>query len=115
VLGSPGSANLVVDGLDRSGHVSIVDHTHSRALFRLTGPASSDALEKVCGLDWSDLMTPDGAVVSASVAKVSCDLVRNDADGIPSYLIACDRSFGQYLFDAILDSGTEFGIGVVSR
>ena len=38
-------------------------------------------LEKVCSLDWSDPMTPDGAVASASVAKVTCDIARNDVDG----------------------------------
>ena len=33
-------------------------------------------------------------------------------EGTPAYLVACDRSFGQYLFDALLDAGDEFGIGV---
>ena len=109
-----GDAGAVVSRLDTSGHVSVIDHTHSRALFQLTGAASASLLEKVCSLDWSDAMTPDGAVVSASIAKVTCDLTRQDVDGTPSYLIACDRSFGQYLFDALLDAGDEFGIGVAS-
>ena len=71
-------------------------------------------LEKVCSLDWSDPMTPDGAVASASVAKVTCDIARNDVDGTPSYLVFCDRSFGQYLFDALIDAGNEFGLVVGS-
>ena len=79
---------------------------------RVLAAASPSLLEKVCSLDWSDAMTPDGAVVSASIAKVTCDLTRQDVDGRPSYLVACDRSFGQYLFDALLDAGDEFGIGV---
>ena len=109
-----GDADAFVSGVDTSGHVSVIDHTHSRALFRLTGAEAASLLEKVCSLDWSDAMTPDGAVVSASMAKVTCDLTRQDVDGTPSYLIACDRSFGQYLFDALLDAGDEFGIGVVA-
>lgn len=109
LLGDP---DAVVAGLDTTGHVSVIDHTHSRALFRLAGRAAASLLEKVCSLDWSDPMTPDGAVVSASVAKVTCDLTRQDREGQPGYLIACDRSFGQYLFDALLDAGDEFGIGV---
>ncbi len=108
-----GDADGLLSGLDTSGHVSVIDHTHARALFRLTGVASASLLEKVCSLDWTDAMTPDGAVVSASIAKVGCDIARHDVDGEPSYLIACDRSFGQYLFDALLDAGDEFGIGVV--
>jgi len=90
------------------GHVSLVDWTHGRAQFRLTGDLAPSALEKVCGLDWSDAMMPNGAVTSGSVAKVTCDLIRNDVDDTPSYLILCDRSFGQYLYDAITDATTEF-------
>ena len=101
-----------VDGLDPSEFVTALDWTHGRALFRVTGPDGPRMLEKVCSLDWSDPMTPDGAVASASVAKVTCDLARNDADGIFSCLIFCDRSFGQYLFDALIDAGDEFDLKV---
>ncbi len=113
VLGPAGAAEAVVDSLDRTGHVSVVDHTHARALFRLTGETSTRVLEKICSLDWADEMTPDGAVVSASVAKVVCDIVRHDGGRARSYLIACDRSFGQYLFDAIVDAGTEHALAVI--
>ncbi len=114
LLGSAAANRAVIDGLDLSGFVSVIDHTHSRALFRLTGADAASVLEKVCSLDWSDTMTPDGATASASVAKVTCDIIRADRAGIRSYLIACDRSFGQYLFDAILDAGEEFGITPVT-
>ena len=100
------------DSVDSSDFVTALDWTHGRALFRVTGPAASRMLEKVCSLDWSDPMTPDGAVASASVAKVTCDIARNDVDGTPSYLVFCDRSFGQYLFDALIDAGEEFGLSV---
>lgn len=110
-VGEASDCAAFVDGLDRSGHVSVIDHTHSRAMFRLSGSAAPKVLEKICSLDWSDAMTPTGAVVSASVAKVTCDIARVDSDdGAPAYLIACDRSFGQYLFDAIADAGSEFDL-----
>lgn len=128
VLGTPNEVASVVatlDGLDSpeshdSGEfVSALDWTHSRAMFRLTGAEAARMLEKVCGLDWSDHMTPNGAVVSASVALTTCDLARNDVHrndtaGTPSYLIFCDRSFGQYLFDALIDAGDEFGLTVTA-
>ena len=110
ILGPAAASRALVDRLDRSGHVSVIDHTHSRALFRLTGAEAASVLEKLCSLDCNDHMTPDGAAVSAPVAKVTCDIVRNDVDGTLSYLISCDRSYGQYLFDAILDARHEFGI-----
>jgi len=110
LLGQEAAVEGLIDKLDRSGHISVIDGTHSRALFRLTGEAAASALEKLCSLDWSDHMTPDGAAVSASVARVTCDIVRNDLEGAPSYLISCDRSYGQYLFEVILDAGQEFGV-----
>ena len=63
LLGTGGAVEAHAQGLDRSGHVSVVDHTHSRALFRLAGSAAPALLEKVCSVDWSDAMMPDGAVV----------------------------------------------------
>ena len=115
ILGAAGAvaeAVAGIDGLDSSDFVTALDWTHGRALFLVTGADASRMLEKVCSLDWSDPMTPHGAVASASVAKVTCDIARNDDDGTPSYLILCDRSFGQYLFDALIDAGDEFGLVV---
>jgi len=110
LMGRELAVQAIAGRLDRTGHVSVIDGTHSRAMFRLAGAGAASVLEKLCSLDWNDHMTPDGAAVSGSVAKVTCDIVRNDLDGVPSYLISCDRSFGQYLFDVILDAGQEFGI-----
>ncbi|MGI9599295.1 MAG: sarcosine oxidase subunit gamma [Acidimicrobiales bacterium] len=112
ILGDGGAVADFVAGLDRSGHVSVVDHTHSRALFRLSGDTATSLLEKICSLDWGETMTPNGAVLSASIAKTGCDIIRNDTEGARSYLIACDRSFAQFLFDAIVDAGQEFEIAV---
>ena len=112
ILGTVDGVAAIAASLDTSGHVSIVDFTHGRAMFRLAGASSASVLEKVCGLDFADNMTPDGAVISGNVTKVGCDLARDDQAGVPSYLILCDRSFGQYLFDAVLDAGVEFGITV---
>ena len=37
-------------------------------------------------LDFGDHMTPNGACAGASVAKVGCDLIRDDVDGVRAYL-----------------------------
>lgn len=110
LLGSAVAVAAKTAALPTDGHVSFVDWTHGRAAFRLTGSEATKTLEKLCNIDWSDDMTPNGAVVSASVAGTGSDIVRQDKNGTPSYLILCDRSFGQYLFDALLDATTEFGL-----
>ncbi|WP_419911721.1 hypothetical protein [Candidatus Poriferisodalis sp.] len=115
IVGTPGEVAAAVadlDGLDSEEFMTALDWTHSRAMFRVAGAEATRMLEKVCGIDWSDHMTPDGAVLSASVALATCDLARNDRGEVRSYLIFCDRSFGQYLFDALIDAGGEFGLAV---
>jgi len=117
VLGTPGEVAAAVaelEGLGEQEFMTALDWTHSRAMFRVAGADATRMLEKVCGIDWGDHMTPDGAVLSASVALTTCDLARNDVDCTPSYLVFCDRSFGQYLFDALIDAGNEFGLTVLA-
>jgi len=114
LIGSADAVRSRIGVLDTSGHVSVVDWTHGRAMFRLSGVRAGDALSKVCSIDLSDSMTPNGAVVSASVAKVGCDLIRNDMNGAKSFLLLCDRSFAQYLFDALIDTCNEFGVDAVT-
>lgn len=104
---------------DLGEFVSIIDLTHGRALMRLTGARCTGLLAKVCGIDLADSVTPDGTAFRTTVAAVVTDVVRNATDHTdhtggttPSYLLHCERSSGQYLFDALLDAGAEFGIDV---
>jgi len=104
----------VAESVPRDGFVSVVDITHARTMFRISGSCAVDALAKVCNVDLADHMTPDGAVFSGSIAKVGCDVVRNDQEAGRSYLIACERSFGKYLFAVVADACAEFGIAIPS-
>lgn len=108
----PGTAADVAARVEShaEGFVSVLDFTHGRALMRLSGLAAEQTLTKVCAIDLSDRVTPDGSAFRSSVAKVATDVVREDLDGLPSYLLHCERSSGQYLFDVLLDAGREFGI-----
>lgn len=108
LLGDAAEVEALVVGAGLDVSVNRIDITHSRMCLRLTGVRCASALEKVCSLDFDDMMFPDGATGSASVAKVSSDLVRDDVGDEPSYLILADRSFGQYLYDAVHDATTEF-------
>jgi hypothetical protein len=57
-------------------------------------------------------MAPDGAAFRTSVAGLATDLECDDQAGTMSYLLHCERSSGQYLFDALVAAGGSFGIGV---
>jgi len=92
--------------------VSVVDLTHGRALMRITGPDAAELLARLCGVDLHDDMAPDGAALRSAVAGVATDIIRDDRAGVPSYLLHCERSSGQYLFGALAGAGEPFGIGV---
>src|SRR6478736_303548 len=92
--------------------VTATDLTHGRALVRLTGPRAAGVLAKVCGIDTSEPITPDGAAFRTAVAAVATDVIRDDTGGVPSYLLHCERSSGAYLFGELLAAGGEFGIEI---
>ena len=92
--------------------ISVVDLTHGRALMRITGRDAAELLARLCGADLHDDMAPDGAALRAPVAGVATDIVRDDRAGVPSYLLHCERSSGQYLFGTLVRAGESLGIGV---
>ncbi|MGI8626933.1 MAG: 2Fe-2S iron-sulfur cluster-binding protein [Geodermatophilaceae bacterium] len=115
VLADPADAASVRARLESEtgafdGLATVVDLTHGRALIRLAGTRAADLLAKVCGIDFSDDITPDGSALRTSVAKLVTDVVRDDQDGVPGYLLHCERSSGTYLFQALVDAGMEFGV-----
>ncbi|MPY78844.1 MAG: FAD-dependent oxidoreductase [Actinophytocola sp.] len=117
VLGSPGGQDKLLsrmrDLVENTGEFgTVIDQTHGRALLKISGEEAADLLAKVCGVELSDAATPDGAALRTSVARLVTDVIRLDDNGVPAYFLHCERSSGQYLFDALLDAGAEFGIEV---
>jgi heterotetrameric sarcosine oxidase gamma subunit len=117
-LGAVGGGDDIVERLTNevagAGEmVTVIDLTHGRALLRLTGAGSVGVLAKICAIDLADTATPNLSAFRSSVAKLVTDVVRDDlADGTRSYLLHCERSSGQHLFDCLVDAGAEFGIDI---
>lgn len=118
-LGPPGTAGQLVSRLTETAagsapeeFVSVIDLTHGRALVRVTGEAAAGLLAHLCPVDFDDEMTPDGAALRSSIAGVATDIVRDDRAGVRSYLLHCERSSGQYLFDMLTGAGEPLGIGI---
>lgn len=87
-----------------------VDLRHVRAALRLTGSDAATVINRVCALDLSEGMFPSGAAARTLFAGVATEIVRDDVDDRPSYLILPSRSFQRYILDVILDAGSEFGV-----
>ena len=112
IYGEPGRSGAIAASVSTEGFVTVIDITHGRAMLRISGSNATLALSKICNLDLSDELTPNGAVFSGSLGAVGCDWVRNDQGGLTSFLISCERSFGRFLFVAVADACTEFGLSV---
>ncbi|MGH3348835.1 MAG: sarcosine oxidase subunit gamma family protein [Nocardioides sp.] len=117
VLAAPGEQAAITAWLSSlaapsDGLLTAVDLTHGRALVRLTGRRAHEVLAKECAVDLSDRGCPDGRALRTAVAGLAVDVARDDRQGVPSYLLHCERSSGQYFFDALLDAGSELGIDV---
>jgi heterotetrameric sarcosine oxidase gamma subunit len=112
LLSAPGTAEGAAFRVARTGFTSVIDLTHGRALMRLSGADSHRLLAKLCSIDLADHMAPNGAAFRATIAKLVTDIIRDDIDSTPSYLLHCETSSGQYLFDTLLDAGDEYGIDV---
>ncbi len=116
-LGAPGTAPALRTALEErlagtGEFTSVLDLTHGRALMRLQGPGATTVLARVCAIDLADTVTPDGTALRTSVAAVVTDVVRDDVSGVRSYLLHCERSSGQYLWDALLDAGSRSAVEV---
>ena len=115
LLSRPNSVDTVMSRFETSDDelVSRVDVTHGRALMRLSGADAHRVIAKLCAIDFT-FSTPDGTALRTSVAGVATDVVRDDVRSTQerSYLLHCERSSGQYLFDALLDAGREFYVQV---
>ena len=112
IYGDPGRSGAIAASVPTEGFVTVIDITHGRAMLRISGSNATAALSKICNLDLSDELTPNGAVFSGSLGSVGCDWVRDDQGGETSFLISCERSFGKFLFTAVADACAEFGLSV---
>jgi heterotetrameric sarcosine oxidase gamma subunit len=110
LLGTPGHAAALAAKIGPDA--TCVDLTHGRALVRLTGEKGTSVLAKLSAADLDDDLVPDGAALRTEVAAVATDIIRDDVNGVRSYLLHCERSVGQYLFDALLQAGAEYGLAV---
>jgi heterotetrameric sarcosine oxidase gamma subunit len=114
VLGPPGTTAETVDhyrsvlAAVTDGLTTVMDLTHGRALLRVGGEATLPLLRRLTALDLDDRFVPQGAALRTSVARVVTDVVRDDIDGRPSYLLHCERSSGRYLLDSLLAAGADF-------
>jgi heterotetrameric sarcosine oxidase gamma subunit len=115
IVGAPGRAVEIAAAVEdnvravTASPTAVVDVTHGRALIRVSGPETMTLLRRVTAVDLDGRLVPNGSALRTSLARVVTDLVRDDLDGAPSYLMHCERSSGRYLQQSLLAAGSDLG------
>ena len=107
----PGWTNVLEEGTDNGAH--IVDLTSGLCGVRLTGPGSDQLLSKLSEFDTTPDAFPNLSCAQARFAEINATIVRTDLGPLPSYDLFFTREFGEYVWDAIVEAGEEYGAGAV--
>ena len=95
--------------------INLTNLSSTLAGFSLAGPSSENVLRKLVEVD---LSSSTGAgrpfCLEAGLAKVHSIIVRSDVEfsgqGVPSFDFYCGRDNAEYIWDALMEAGHEFGI-----
>ncbi|WP_237215010.1 sarcosine oxidase subunit gamma [Falsiroseomonas oryziterrae] len=92
---------------------SVTEMTGSRSILRLSGPYARDALAKIVPVDLDEAAFPAGAAALTNGGYMPLQIWRLPADE-PVFELACYRSYGDSLADAVLQAAREHGCEVLS-
>jgi sarcosine oxidase subunit gamma len=88
-------------------HFSLVDVSHGRAAFAVSGVEAAFLLNSGCPLDLSPAAFPAGAATRTLVGKCEVILARTDnrqTGDRPIFDVECGRSFAAYLRDFLMEA-----------
>ena len=92
-----------------SACIHLTDVTSHFTAIQIVGPHSRDLLRKLTALDLRPAQFPDLSCAQGSLAHIHALVLRADMQAHLAYQVYCGREFGEYLWDALLDAGREFG------
>jgi sarcosine oxidase subunit gamma len=85
----------------------LVDLSHGRTVFRITGRSSRDLLAKGCGIDFHPRAFPAGSCAQSLFGHVGTLL--HAVDEAPSFDLYLARSFALTVWEWITESAAEYG------
>ncbi len=116
LISPPGTASAIqarVESVtrqtDASACIHLTDVTSNFTTVQIAGPHSGDVLRKLTALDLRPAQFPDLSCAQGSLAGIHGAVIRADIQAHLAYQVYCGREFGEYLWDALLDAGQEFG------
>ena len=95
-------------GRDLCAHVNNV--TSNYAAVNVAGPNARQTLSKLTGIDLSRSAFPYMRFAQGEVAGITAMLLRIGFVGEPGWEVHVPAEYGEHLWEAIIDAGSEFGI-----
>src|SRR5262249_39103059 len=88
--------------------VHVMDVTSTYAAVHLVGPMSAHVLKKL-GPVCAEAMSSSDCCQSP-LARVWAFVTRRDVGSVPAWLVLISRDYGEYFWECVLSTGSEFGI-----
>jgi heterotetrameric sarcosine oxidase gamma subunit len=115
LLTPPGAERKLSDSLQaeiesQDIFASLVDQTSGLVGLSIFGPKSKGVMKKLCAIDFDTKDLHNFYVVQSSFATVRSTIIGQAQDALPVFELFADGSYGEYLWDTILDAGREFGV-----
>ena len=101
---SPGELVEIVESALGAHGTSTTDLSHARTVLRVSGPAATDLLAKLCPIDVEAMQTGDSAATLAGPLNVQ--VVKTEDEEFRLYVF---RSFGLAMWEMLQDEAAEFG------
>ena len=95
-------------GQSVAGIAAVVDQSHGRCLFELSGAHARDVLARLCRLDLHDRAFAPGSSAATLVGHVSCLLYRDEAP-VASFRLIVGSTFAEWLLDELQAAAASHG------
>ncbi len=88
----------------------LTDRTFGLGCFLVCGTKARAVLQKLTALDLRETKFPNSACASVPLAAIQVLVVRKDRSDLFGYEILFSREYGEYLWTAVMEAGSEFGM-----
>lgn len=107
-----GPADHLLDGLAAGAGAlgSVTDLTASRTIIRVSGARARDGMMKLVPIDLDESAFSAGSAALTVAARIPVQI--SQVDAAPTYDIACPRSYGVSLWQALIAAYAEYGCDV---
>ena len=116
LLTPAGVAPMAVDAMSatvESTCAHAVDVTSGLCGLAIVGPATQDLMSRITAADTGPRSLSDLTSVQSRFAEVQALLLRRDVNGIAMYQLYASREFGEYLWEALIQTARELHGGPV--